>query len=277
MSGTPFTKVQSIGNDFVLIDLHAFGTDEELKAFVVKACERRFGVGSDGLLALGKAETPGELVLRMFNPDGTEDFCGNGLRCGARYAIDRGWVDREFTIRHLGRQVHVAADGKSVATTLGQASFAPNDVPLAAGSAELFEGSLDVAGERLIVSAVSTGSTHTVVFVDELPNDSRFFALSPLIEHHELFPARTSVIWTQVVSDRRLKLRIWERGVGETLGCGSGSSAAAVAHFRRLGRGGLVEVDNRGGTVTVSMADWRDAITITGEADEVYSGCVLGR
>jgi len=271
MRAIEFTKVESIGNDFVLVDADAFPSDRDLRAFVVGACARRLGIGSDGLLALRKGPGPGELDLRMFNPDGTEDFCGNGLRCAARYAVDRGWVGGEFVIHHLGRDVEVSTACDLVSTTIGVATFEPTHVPLAA-SKELFDGCLDVAGETLTVSALSTGSTHTVIFVDALPSDARFLALSPLIENHELFPQRTSVIWTQHVGDLSLRLRIWERAVGETLGCGSGSSAAAAVLARKLGRGGTVQVESRGGTVRVSMEDWRSPITVAGTARVVYTG-----
>jgi diaminopimelate epimerase len=207
----------------------------------------------------------------MFNPDGSEDFCGNGLRCAARYAADHGWVGNEFAIHHFGRRVQVSVSGERVSTTLGVATFNPRDIPLARDS-ELFEGELSVGGEKLTVSSLSTGSAHTVIFVDALPDDERFFALSPLIETHELFPERTSVIWAQQVSPMALRLRIWERAVGETLGCGSGSSAAAAVLVRKLGRGGEVTVENPGGTVQVSMGDWRSPITISGKAREVYVG-----
>lgn len=275
MRSIPFVKAQSIGNDFVLIALDAFASDSDLVAFTIRACERRFGIGSDGLLALGKGPGADRLTLRMFNPDGSEDFCGNGLRCAARYALDNRWIGDRFTIHHLGREVTVCASGEMIATELGLAVYDPSQVPLAEGLPEQFEAPLDVAGETLIVSALTTGSTHTVIFVDQLPDDARFSALSPLIENHEAFPHKTSVIWTQRVAERKLKLRIWERAVGETLGCGSGSSAAAAAYFRKTGLSGSVEVVNPGGAVTVSMADWRAPITISGRAQVVFGGQIL--
>jgi diaminopimelate epimerase len=272
MSTLSFTKMQSIGNDFVLIALDAFAGDAELVAFVRRACERRFGVGSDGLLALGPTDRPGRLKLRMFNPDGTEDFCGNGLRCAAHYAITEGWVRAPFVIDHWGRDVRVEAQGDIISTELGLADYDPPSVPLAPGAREHFEVPLQVGTESLTVSALSTGSTHTVVFVDELPGDDRFFRLSPLIEHHPLFPEKTSVIWTRVESPGKLKLRIWERSVGETLGCGSGSTAAAAAYLRREGRTGAVEVVNPGGEVTVTMDRPDGPLTISGRAQIVFRG-----
>lgn len=266
MSGLPFAKVQSLGNDFVLVHYDdVAGMD--LSTLALDLCRRHFSVGADGLLVLGR--DGGQLTLRMFNPDGTEDFCGNGLRCAAWYAHENGWIGNETTIHHHGRDVAVRIDAEGhVETTLGTASFAPADIPLE--GRELFEGPLPVGGETLTVSALSTGTAHTVIFVDELPEDERFFHLSPLIEHHPWFAERTSVMWAKIEGPDRIRLRIWERGAGETLGCGTGSAATAAAYLRREGRGGKVTVVNPGGTVTMQMASWDAPIVAIGKAQTVY-------
>ena len=293
----PFWKLQSIGNDFPLVhltdlrDLLARGEAERGEAgrapaaecFVapdagatdldgllarlsVAMADRRFGVGGDGLLA---AERIGEgrVLLRMFNPDGTEDFCGNGLRCAAVHAHARGWVGDAFVIEHLGRDVPVRIGGGEVATRLGGATYEPAQVPVLGG--EIFRAPLP--GGR-IGSALSTGTTHTILPVDELPDDEAFFAESPLLESDPLFPDRTSVMWTQTVAPDHLRLRIWERGVGETQGCGTGSTAAAVDYLRAAGRGGRVRVDNPGGTVFVTWEPTANETTVEGVAEIVYSG-----
>lgn len=269
----PFAKVQSIGNDFVLVDAEAFASEPEIVDFAVQASDRRLGVGSDGLLVIAPPARPGgEVVLRMFNPDGSEDFCGNGLRCAAQYAIEQGWVGAQFPITHLGRLVTVSAAGGLISTVLPPASFRPEDVPLAPGMPELIDSPLVVGGETVPATALSTGSTHLVLLDDQLPTEERFQRISPLLEHHAAFPARTSIMWTQVVGERRLKLRIWERAVGETLGCGSGTSAAAVAYARKSGRTGAIEVANPGGTLTVVLPSWDGPITVLGRAYTVYHG-----
>jgi len=155
-----------------------------------------------------------------------------------------------------------------IATTLGLASFEPADFPLAPGTGPMFMSDLD--GQ--IVSSVSTGSAHTVIFVDELPTDPAFKPTSLALEHHPIFPERTSIMWTQVVGPDHLKLRIWERGVGETLGCGSGSTAAAAVYLRRENRGGRVQVDNPGGTVFVEADSWDEPMTICGRAYVTFEG-----
>lgn len=293
----PFWKVQSIGNDFPLVHLadlrdglargaagralvendqavecftppDAVATDLDglLMRLAVAMADRRFGVGGDGLLA---AERLGEgrVLLRMFNPDGTEDFCGNGVRCAAVYAHRRGWVGDSFTIEHLGREVPAEIGNGRVTTGLGGATYVPERVPVR--GPEIFRAPLP--GGR-IGSALSTGTTHAVIPVDELPDDGTFLSESPRLEHDPIFPDRTSVIWTQALAPDHLRLRIWERGVGETQGCGTGSVAAAVDHLRDLGRGGRVRVDNPGGTVFVTVDPERNETTIEGTAEVVFEG-----
>ncbi len=293
----PFWKLQSIGNDFPLVhlaDLRALlenvareqyesshppeaecfvspdwsttDLDSFLPRLAVAMADRRFGVGGDGPHA---AEKTGEhrVQVRMFKPDRPAVDCGNGLRIAAVHAHARGWVGNAFTIDHLGRAVPVAIGGGEVKTRLGGASYAPLEVPL--NGPELFRAPLP--GGRT-GSSLSTGTTHTVVWVDELPDDAAFLAESPALETHPLFPDRTSVMWTQAVAPDHLRLRIWERGVGETQGCGTGSTAAAVDYLRGENRAGRVRVDNPGGTVFVSWDPTANVTEIEGTAEYVYEG-----
>lgn len=260
----PFWKLQSIGNDFPLV--HIADVSGDFDSLAIAMSDRRFGVGGDGILAAGP-QGPDRVLLRMFNPDGTEDFCGNGLRCAAVHARAQGWVGDRFTIEHLGCEVPVRIENGRVSTRLGGASYAPAEVPVVGG--ELFRGTLP--GGRT-GSSLSTGTTHTIVWVEELPEDEAFFAESPLLEVHPMFPERTSVMWTRVVAVDHLQMRIWERGVGETQGCGTGSTAAAVDYLRGEGRAGRVRVDNPGGTVFVSWDPAVNETEIEGTAEMVFSG-----
>lgn len=258
-----FWKMQSIGNDFPLI--HARDFAGSLNELAISICDRKFGVGGDGLLTLEKV-ADGILHLRMFNPDGTEDFCGNGLRCAARHAVDLGWVTSEFHIRHLAETVAVRVDEKTVTTVLGPASYAPGAVP------HLYDS--EIFGP--IMSSLTTGSTHTILPVDELPDEATFVGVSRALELDSQFPERTSVIWVQVLEPRHLKIRIWERGVGETLGCGTGSSAAAADYMRRTGEHGTITVQNPGGTVRVTADRWDAPLALQGEAFTVFEGDLPG-
>ncbi len=271
MTSIPFWKLQAIGNDFPLFhaeDLH--GVD--LSELAIKAADRKFGIGGDGILVVGRLGTE-RVLLRMFNPDGTEDFCGNGLRIAARHAFDQGWVAGDFTIQHLDRAVAATVQpDELISTTIGSANYDPSVVPIDRPS-ELFDDAVaTVDGKEWVGSALSTGSTHTVLRVEELPSTEETAMVGSALEHNPLFPERTSVIFSKALDPMTLQIRIWERGVGETLGCGTGSSAAAADHLRRTGGGGVVTVQNPGGTIQVEMADWRSSITISGFAEETYRG-----
>ncbi len=273
MERIPFWKVESVGNDFVLIHRGAVPA-EQLTDFALKSSARRFGVGSDGLLEV--ASEDGLLHVRMFNPDGTEDFCGNGIRCAVMHAIQQGWADERLTVRHLGHTIDAVRLGEvgrsiRIAFTLDAASYRPEDVPLDQGE-ELFDQPFDCAGRSYRASSLSTGTAHTIFHVDELPGDAEFLEVSPLVEHHPLFPERTSLMWTKEESPNRIRLRIWERGAGETFGCGTGSTAAAIDYLRRKGAGGQVTVVNPGGELIVETTSWQDRPTITGSAEESYTG-----
>jgi diaminopimelate epimerase len=267
----PFWKLQAIGNDFPLFHISDLA-DVDLSALAIRAADRKFGIGGDGILTLERVDRS-RVKMRMFNPDGTEDFCGNGLRIAARHAFDQSWVDREFVIVHGGADVfaEVGSDGQ-ILTTLGSSDYSPSAVPHT-DSGELFDAQIGVAGDREFRgSALTTGSTHTVIPVAELPSDQEIERWGPELEHLPLFPDRTSVIFVREVAEYDLKIRIWERGVGETLGCGTGSSAAAADYLRRRGSGGTVLVRNPGGNIQISMDRWNAPITVQGEATEVYRG-----
>ena len=275
MSEVPFVKVEAIGNDFPLI--HENDAPGDISALAVAMCDRHFGVGGDGLLTVRKEDDA--VRLRMFNPDGTEDFCGNGIRCAARYVYDLGSVDEEFMIRHLDRVVPVRVAGSLIATEIGRASYRPEDVPTAAAG-ELFDATIWSGMDAgmpisLFGSALTTGSTHVVIPTVALPDSATFASVSAKIEVDAQYPQRTSIIWTQETGPDALKIRIWERGVGETQGCGTGSSAAAADYLRRKNRGGELTVENPGGNITVKMDRWDAPITITGQARVVYYGSFI--
>lgn len=278
----PFWKVQSIGNDFVLVheaDIrkHYKGPKFEsfLPRFAALACERRFGAGSDGLLVLAKHAKG--LEMRMFNPDGSEDFCGNGLRCAALHGYEQGWVGEEFAILH-GKQwipAKILGDGR-VETILGPADYTPERVPVRSDTevfkATVWNGMVDGQPLNVFGSVLTTGSTHAILPTAALPDDDSFKSMSAAIEKDHRFPLHTSVIWTKEESPGVLRIRIWERGAGETQGCGTGSSAAAADYMRRRNRGGPITVHNPGGTITVHAETWNQPLRVEGVASGVFSG-----
>ncbi|MBS1704848.1 MAG: diaminopimelate epimerase [Armatimonadetes bacterium] len=270
MKSAQFWKVESIGNDFVLIHTADFA-QSDLSDMAIRLCDRRFGIGSDGLLTL-EQRADDSLNMRMFNPDGTEDFCGNGLRCAAQHAYEIGWFsDGVSTIHHGGKPIRFwrGVEG-TITNEIGPASYHPDHVPTS-GREEILRREISMHGELLRISSLTTGSTHTVVEIDAMPSDEKFGRISPILEHHPFYPDRTSVIWL-VAHPEHLQIRIWERGVGETLGCGTGSSAAAAHYFRTQGHGGRIEVRNPGGSVVVEGDSWDSILRITGVAKTVFHG-----
>lgn len=261
----PFWKLEAIGNDFVVIEGGSV-PESSYGNFAEQVCQRRWRIGSDGLLVVSPFEDG--LLMRMFNPDGSEDFCGNGLRCSARFGEAQGWVGGSFVQWHGGIAVETELQGRLVRTTLGIPTYDPSDVPNL-GTAPL----MDAAIGEVFGSSLSTGSTHLVIPVDRPPSEQDFQRLGPALEHDPLFPQRTSVIWVWPMSPEELEIRIWERGVGETLGCGTGASAAAVDDMRR--RGGITRtVHSQGGRVQIDWNGPGERVSITGEAKVVFAGSV---
>lgn len=266
-----FWKVQSIGNDFPVVRLDDVDPGD-LPRLAVVMSDRRFGIGGDGILAIGRDGD--DLVLRMFNPDGTEDFCGNGLRAAARLGHDLGWARERFKIRHHGRIVSAGVDGERISTQIGRASYDPAMIPAAFASdpaATYHRKIIDWQGRVYTGSSLSTGSTHTVM-MPGFPADGDFEPLSSAIEVLPVFPERTSVIWREAAGPDKVSIRIWERGAGETLGCGTGAAAVAVETMRERGEGGSIEVVSKGGSVVVSAESWDGEITASGQAQVVYEG-----
>lgn len=267
--------MQGVGNDFVVVDgrdlqgLDWSGLSREM-------CDRKFGIGADGLLVIDRSHIA-DAMMRMYNPDGTPDVCGNGLRCVARFLADAiqeaggGRQEARLTIATLaGIRAAVVGD-KFVKVEMGEPKFRPLDIPMRVPGEQIVDYPLDVQGSVVAITALSTGTTHSVALVDSLPEDEQFFKLSPAMENHPLFPDRTSVMWAQVEDDHSLRLRIWERGAGETLGCGTGACAAAVAATIHGLTQSPVAVHSKGGCLTVEWSEG-SPIMMTGPAKYVYTG-----
>ncbi len=270
MSGVvvPFTKLETVGNDFVLINREEVG-DANWNQMAIEVCARRFSVGSDGMLVIWREDN--EIHLRFFNPDGTEDFCGNGLRCAAWYAYRQGWTGLEFVVHQLGKQIAMTVNPAGrVKALMPPASYDPAIIPTTFGG-EMWE--VPVGG--ITGTAVTTGSAHFVVFCDELPGDEEFLRLGPKVENDAVFPERVSVMWVRPDSDRHLSMRIWERGVGETMGCGTGAIASASVWFRKMGLNGEVEVQSKGGVLEIEMDRWDAPISVECDPEEMFVGEVF--
>lgn len=273
-----FAKMQGAGNDFILFD----GTQGPLpqpEKLARAVCDRRFGIGADGLL-IAMPDDGGGLQMLYYNADGSRAaMCGNGLRCFARYAREEGLVDRDvFTVRAADgvHQVQILREegaGLRVLVGMGRAEFAPAAVPTLLPGPRVLEKELEVAGARLSVSCLRVGVPHAVLFVEALERVP-LKLLGPKIERHPAFPQGINVDFVQPAGPNRLRIFTWERGAGHTLACGTGCCAAAAAALEtgRCGAGRIL-LEAEGGLLEVArMPDGQ--LYLTGEADPICSGVV---
>jgi diaminopimelate epimerase len=268
----PFTKMQGTGNDFILIDEFEKGVipDEMKGQFAALYCDRRFGIGADGILYLSKP-AKNSLKMRLFQPDESEaDMCGNGIRCLAKYAFDTGYVKESCTVETRAGEFSVIMGYREeeffATITMPAPKFDRKDIP-AIGEGEYKEkiGDYDVY-------AVNTGVPHAVIFVEAIDGVD-VAAVAPAIRRHASFPNGANVNFVQRSGDDSITIRTFERGVEEeTLSCGTGATAAAaVAH--RLGYiGTTVHVETKGGPLTIYLAD---GAKMEGPAATVFFGAII--
>ena len=278
-----FAKMHGLGNDFVVVDDLAEELDFAPDA-VAWICDRHFGVGADGLILVRPATVPGaDYFMLYYNADGTTaEMCGNGVRCFVKYLVDDERVPPEVgevTVQTLGGLRHIEferdTDGLMTAATvdMGEPQLAPSLVPTTLpGDPAVTQAQLSTDAGDVAVTCVSMGNPHAIVWVDD-PDTAPVETLGPAIETHPAFPNRTNVEFARVDGDR-IVLRVWERGVGETLACGTGACAtvvAAVLDGRLQGRSATVELP--GGELRVVWAD-DGHVLMTGPAEEVFYGVV---
>ena len=278
-----FSKYQGLGNDFLMLDGRSaadpdfvFGLTPEL---VVELCDRRFGVGGDGVILALPPNNGGELRMRIFNADGTEpEMCGNGIRCLARFLADRDGdgPGRTWQIDTLaGRIVPELLSDGTIRVDMGAPFLEPEQVPttLAVGAAGLPQGDLEVDGEVFAVAAAGMGNPHVVIpvpLVEEIDLD-RFGAL---LEIHPAFPAKTNVHFVQVLASDHLVMRVWERGAGPTLACGTGACATLVAcHSLGLSER-RARLDLPGGPLQIHWDASSGKVFMDGPAEHVFDALI---
>lgn len=279
-----FTKLHGLGNDYVYVNCFEeplVGVD--LPELARRVSDRHFGIGGDGLILIMPSEKA-DFRMRVFNNDGSEaKNCGNGLRCVSKYVYDHGLTDNHsFSIETLGGivfpVVHAGDDGKVATVTIdmGEPRFNCADIPMAIETTPQFiEQLFEVEGRAFTMTSLSMGNPHAILFVDEVRGED-VHKLGPIIEHHPLFPERTNVEFIKVLDPKHIQFRVWERGSGETLACGTGACAAAVAAIQSGQTERSVTVHLLGGDLHI---EWREAdnhVYMTGSATEVFSGVYGG-
>ena len=272
-----FWKMHGLGNDYVVIDNRDGKiSDVYMSAVAKKLCDRSFSIGADGLLLVCSSQTA-EVKMRIFNSDGSEaEMCGNGIRCFSKYCYENNIVQKtEFPVETLAgiKHIELTLNGdevSSVKVDMGNPNWQRSSLPMQ-GEDEAINISLPVDGETYKVTCLSMGNPHCVTFVedtDKFPVDY----VGPAIENDPSFPRRVNAGFAQVVSRTEMKVRVWERGCGETLACGTGI-CAAVAAANRLGKvDGKVLVHALGGDLTVQVAD---TVYLCGAAEKVYKGTLF--
>ena len=261
-----FTKMQALGNDY----LYVFGrVPENVALLCKKLCERHFGVGSDGIIFI-RPSAVADFKMRVFNVDGSEsEMCGNGIRCVGKFLYDKGYTDKVLlTIETLSgvKNLELHVDGqkvKTVAVDMGKATVGE-------------ERKLTVGGQSVTVTPVSVGNPHAVIFVDNAEK-APLTSLGPKIEKNKNFPEGVNVEFVEVLTKHSLRMRVWERGSGVTMACGTGACAAAAAAVKK----GLCAPDAQiivvldGGKLKIDVTKNGD-VTMTGPAVFVYEGEVPG-
>jgi len=273
MSTLRFTKMHGLGNDFVVLD--GIAQRIELTAAQLRRlADRRLGVGCDQVLLVERPTRPdADFRYRIWNSDGGEvEQCGNGARCFMKFVRDRGYTQaRRIRVETAGGIIvpEMSADGE-VSVDMGIPAFGAEEVPFIGGTDAIVQP-VELDGRTLEVSVASMGNPHVVQLVADV-EQAPVTTQGPRLEHHRRFPQRVNAGYMQVVDRATIRLRVWERGAGETLACGTGACAAVVTGIRRGLLDSTVRVRTRGGWLTISWQGPGTAVQMTGPATTVFDG-----
>jgi diaminopimelate epimerase len=268
----PFTKMHGLGNDFVVLD----GVSRSLPDLAPHArrlCDRRFGIGCDQLLVVAPASDPTcDFRMQIYNADGSEvEMCGNGIRCFARYVVDRGLTTQEEIRVETGAGVIVPRlAGDRVRVDMGRPVLEGRRIPVDLDGL-VMSHPLEVAGERIPFTCVSMGNPHAVTFVKKVAAVD-LALLGPAAEGHPFFPKRANIEFVQIDAPDEVTVRVWERGAGATLACGTGASAVCVAGVLEGRTEREVTVHLPGGDLAIEWSEADDHVYMTGPTAEVFTG-----
>lgn len=280
-----FTKMHGCGNDYVYVDC----TKEvipNISETAIRVSDRHFGIGSDGLILI-KASDVADFEMDMYNADGSRGkMCGNGIRCVAKYVYDHGLTDKTTitvnTLSGIKTLKLTVEDGKvsKVRVDMGEPELIPAQVPVKASVLGLADDRreaivaepLEIKGRSYDITCVSMGNPHCITFIGEDVRDFPLEEVGQVFEKHELFPERVNTEFINVIDKDHLRMRVWERGSGETLACGTGACAVAVASYLNGFTGRSVDIELLGGHLEVVYDEKTNHVFMTGPATEVFSG-----
>lgn len=279
MKNLKFTKMQGAGNDYVYINGFTQKIDNPSK-LAIELSNRNFGVGSDGLIMVLPSSTC-DCRMQMFNADGSEsEMCGNGVRCVAKFAFDKGLVKTKQMTVETGAGVKYITILDSnikksrVKVDMGEPILDPVKIPVNAQGNPVMKYPIDVDGKTWEISCVSMGNPHAVIFMEGI-NDLDLPVIGPKFENHLIFPRRTNTEFVEVVDRKTLNMRVWERGTGETLACGTGACASVVAAILNGYCDRKVTIHLLGGDLEIEWDEKNNRIYMTGDAVTVFEGEIV--
>ncbi len=271
-----FTKMQGLGNDYVYVN----GFEEKIEnpsVLAVKVSDRHFGIGSDGLILINPSKVA-DFEMEMYNADGSRsEMCGNGIRCVAKYVYDYGLTDKtQISVETLGgiKYLDLTIDnGKAVRikVDMGKPILEPAKIPVVSEGDIVLDEPILVDGTEYRMTAVSMGNPHTVVYMDDIEH-LEIEKTGPKFENHERFPNRVNAEFVKVLDRHTVQMRVWERGSGETLACGTGACAVAVACILNGLTEDKVTVKLLGGDLLIEWDKEKDTVYMTGPAEVVFEG-----
>ena len=272
-----FTKMHGCGNDYIYVNCFTEKI-EEPSVIAKKVSDRHFGIGSDGLILICPSETA-DFKMRMFNADGSEGkMCGNGIRCVAKYVYDNGMTDKEvITVETLSgiKTLQLAvSDGRvqTVTVDMGSPVLTPSQIPVKCEGDRMINQPVSVGGKEYYITCVSMGNPHAVVFTEEEVTALNLEKTGPLFENHEIFPDRVNTEFIHVIDEKTIDMRVWERGSGETLACGTGACASVVACVLNHKTEDEVLVHLLGGDLEVRYDREKNTVLLTGPAEFICTG-----
>ncbi|HAG79778.1 MAG TPA: diaminopimelate epimerase [Cyanobacteria bacterium UBA12227] len=272
-----FTKYHGLGNDFILIDNRANPEPIITPEQAIQMCDRHFGIGADGVIFALPGQDDTDYTMRIFNSDGSEpEMCGNGIRCLAQFLADlEGTAARSYYRIHTlaGVMIPKLEANGNVKVDMGLPQLMAAQIPttLAQADEKVIDATLEVAGQSWTVTCVSMGNPHCITFVDDaaaIPLETT----GPKFEHHPAFPQRTNTEFIQVVRPDYLKMRVWERGAGATLACGTGACASVVAAVLTGRSDRRCTVELPGGCLEIEWSEVDQKVYMTGPAERVFTG-----
>ncbi len=272
-----FTKMHGAGNDYVYVDCFAEPVPDDPAETARRVADRHFGVGGDGLILIRPSEVA-DARMQMFNADGSEaEMCGNGVRCVAKYVYDHGICDKEHLTIETGNGVLelqlTIADGlvERVRVNMGQPVLAAADIPTTLPGDPVVGALLEIDGKPLEVTCVSMGNPHCITYVERL-SDDWVLGWGPKIEHDPHFPNRVNAEFVEIISPGEIRMRVWERGSGETRACGTGACAVCVAGVLSGRSEREILAHLPGGDLRLVWGEDTNHVFMTGPAEEVFSG-----